>query len=47
MIRRKSHKNYACNNEYTISKRYEESPVPYEDPADYIRVPTLKGVRIA
>ncbi|MDH2332455.1 hypothetical protein [Paenibacillus polymyxa] len=52
MLRKKSHKNNAYNNEYTISKRYphvyyEGSFAPYEDPADYIRVPTLKGVRIA
>ncbi|WP_263560516.1 hypothetical protein [Paenibacillus polymyxa] len=52
MTRKKSHKNYASNNAYTISERYahvyyEGSPALYEDPADYIRIPALKGVRIA
>lgn len=52
MTRKKSHKKYASNNEYTISEcyahvYYEGSPAPYEDPADYVRLPTLKGVRIA
>ncbi|WP_242211091.1 hypothetical protein [Paenibacillus polymyxa] len=52
MTRKKSHKKCASNNEYTISERYayvyyEGSTAPYEDPADYVRVPMLKGVRIA
>ncbi|WP_187644777.1 hypothetical protein [Paenibacillus terrae] len=47
MLRKNSHKIYAYNNEYTIHVYYERSLAPYEDPADYIRVPTLKGVRIA
>lgn len=52
MTRKKSHKKYASNNAYTISERYthvyyEGSPAPYEDLADYVRLPAVRGVRIA